>query len=183
MAESLGVSRTPIREAIRRLEEQGLVTYTPHKGVKVITLSVEKVAQLYEVREILEGLAARNLAQVHTPEIIEELNGYIVLAEKEALENNVRELSNINSQFHLALAKFSKNVYLEIIMNMLQTQIGLMMSTSLSYTGRPLKNIEEHKMILEAIKSGDGDFAESIAKHHVRNARDNALKKIGKGGE
>ncbi|WP_233786191.1 GntR family transcriptional regulator [Planococcus halotolerans] len=182
LAEKLGVSRTPIREAIRRLEEQGLVTYVPHKGVKVITLSVAKVAQLYEVRELLEGLAVRNLSQLHTPEIIEELNDFIVKAEKEALENNVKELSLINSEFHLTLARLSQNVYLEIIMNMLQTQIGLMMSTSLSHSGRPLKNIEEHKMILEAIKSGDGDFAESIAKHHVRNARDNALKKIEKGG-
>lgn len=182
LAVKLGVSRTPIREAIRKLEEQGLVTHQPHKGVKVITLSLEKVSQLYDVRELLEGLAAKNLSQIKTPEMIEELKGYVEKAEKEAILNNIKELSDINSEFHLALAKLSGNVYLEVIMNMLQTQIGLMMSTSLSFSGRPLQNIEEHKKIIEAIQSGDGEFAESTAKYHVRQARDNAMKKLEKGG-
>ncbi|TWT27187.1 GntR family transcriptional regulator [Planomicrobium sp. CPCC 101110] len=181
LAEKLGVSRTPIREAIRRLEEQGLVTHVPHKGVKVITLSAEKVAQLYEVRELLEGLAARKLAQVHTPEMIAELNGFIERAEKAAFADNVKEMADINSGFHIALARLSKNVYLEVIMNMLQTQIALVMSTSLSHTGRPLKNIEEHKMIISAIQSKDGDYAENTAKFHVRKSKENALKKIVEG--
>jgi DNA-binding GntR family transcriptional regulator len=182
LAEKLNVSRTPIREAIRRLEEQGLVTHVPHRGVKVITLSVEKVAQLYEVRELLEGLAARNLARMHTAEMIAELNSFIELAQKEAAVNNVKEMAEINSRFHLALARLSQNIYLEAIMNMLQTQIGLIMSTSLSHTGRPLENIEEHKMIIRAIQSGDEDWAENTAKYHVRKSKENALKKIIEGG-
>lgn len=182
LAEKIGVSRTPVREAIRKLEEQGIVTHEPHKGVKVITLSEEKVAQLYDVRELLEGLAVRRLAERQTPQIIEELSGFIERAEKEAVENNVRELAEINSEFHLALARLSGNVYLETIMNMLQTQISLMMSASLSTSGRPLQNIEEHKGLIDAIRSGDGEFAESIAKHHVRKAREHAMKKLA-GGE
>lgn len=183
LAEKIGVSRTPVREAIRKLEEQGIVTYEPHKGVKVITLSQEKVTQLYDVRELLEGLAVRQLAERQTPEIIQELSGFIERAEKEAVANNVKELSGINSEFHLALARLSGNVYLEAIMKMLQTQISLMMSASLSTSGRPLQNIEEHKMLIDAIGSGDGDFAESIAKHHVRKAREHAMKKLAEGGE
>ncbi|MGO1058400.1 GntR family transcriptional regulator [Planococcus sp. FY231025] len=182
LAEKIGVSRTPVREAIRKLEEQGIVTHEPHKGVKVITLSEEKVTQLYEVRELLEGLAVRRLAERQTPQIIEELRGFIERAEKEAVENNVREMAEINSEFHLALARLSGNVYLETIMNMLQTQISLMMSASLSTSGRPLQNIEEHKGLIDAIRSGDGEFAESIAKHHVRKAREHAMKKLA-GGE
>lgn len=182
LAEKIGVSRTPVREAIRKLEEQGIVTHEPHKGVKVITLSEEKVAQLYDVRELLEGLAVRRLAERQTPQMIEELRGFIERAEKEAVENNIRELAEINSEFHLALARLSGNVYLETIMNMLQTQISLMMSASLSTSGRPLQNIEEHKGLIDAIRSGDGEFAESIAKHHVRKAREHAMKKLA-GGE
>ncbi|MFD1861381.1 GntR family transcriptional regulator [Planococcus chinensis] len=182
LAEKIGVSRTPVREAIRKLEEQGIVTHEPHKGVKVITLSEEKVAQLYDVRELLEGLAVRRLAECQTPQMIEELRGFIERAEKEAVENNIRELAEINSEFHLALARLSGNVYLETIMNMLQTQISLMMSASLSTSGRPLQNIEEHKGLIDAIRSGDGEFAESIAKHHVRKAREHAMKKLA-GGE
>ena len=182
LAEKIGVSRTPVREAIRKLEEQGIVTHEPHKGVKVITLSEEKVAQLYDVRELLEGLAVRRLAERQTPQMIEELRGFIERAEKEAVENKIRELAEINSEFHLALARLSGNVYLETIMNMLQTQISLMMSASLSTSGRPLQNIEEHKGLIDAIRSGDGEFAESIAKHHVRKAREHAMKKLA-GGE
>ncbi|WP_416143654.1 GntR family transcriptional regulator [Planococcus koreensis] len=183
LAEKIGVSRTPVREAIRKLEEQGIVTHEPHKGVKVITLSVGKVAQLYDVRELLEGLAARKLAERHTPEGISELARLIDKAEQEAVANNVHELARINSEFHLTLARLSGNVYLEAIMNMLQTQIGLMMSASLSTSGRPLQNISEHKMLIDAIRSGDGEFAESIAKHHVRNAREHAMQKLTEGGE
>lgn len=183
LAEKIGVSRTPVREAIRKLEEQGIVTHEPHKGVKVITLSVDKVAQLYDVRELLEGLAARKLAERQTPEGIGELTALIDKAQQEAVANHVHELARINSEFHLALARLSGNVYLEAIMNMLQTQIGLMMSASLSTSGRPLQNISEHKMLIDAIRSGDGEFAESIAKHHVRNAREHAMQKLTEGGE
>lgn len=183
LAEKIGVSRTPVREAIRKLEEQGIVTHEPHKGVKVITLSVDKVAQLYDVRELLEGLAARKLAERHTPEGIDELTALIDEAEQEAMANHVPELARINSEFHLSLARLSGNIYLEAIMNMLQTQIGLMMSASLSTSGRPLQNISEHKMLIDAIRSGDGEFAESIAKHHVRNAREHAMQKLIEGGE
>ena len=182
LAEKIGVSRTPVREAIRKLEEQGIVTHEPHKGVKVITLSLDKVLQLYEVRELLEGLAARKLSERQTPEVIGELSGLIAEAEKQAMANNVHELARINSEFHLTLARLSGNVYLEAIMNMLQTQIGLMMSASLSTSGRPLQNISEHKMLIDAIRSGDGEFAESTAKHHVRNAREHAMQKL-TGGE
>ncbi|MBZ5199802.1 GntR family transcriptional regulator [Planomicrobium chinense] len=182
LANKIGVSRTPVREAIRKLEEQGLVTHVPHKGVKVVTLTVEKVKQLYEVRELLEGLAARTLSQIQTPEIIDELTDYVARAEKEAVANNIKELSEINSEFHLTLARLSENFYLEAIMTMLQTQISLMMATSLSHEGRPLENIEEHKMMIGAIQSGDGNFAESTARFHVRKAKENALKKIEEGG-
>lgn len=183
LAEKIGVSRTPVREAIRKLEEQGIVTHEPHKGVKVITLSEEKVTQLYDVRELLEGLAARQLAEHPAPQKIEELRGFIERAEIEAVANNIKELAGINSEFHLALARLSGNVYLEAIMKMLQTQISLLMSASLSASGRPLQNIEEHKMLIDAIRSGDGEFAESIAKHHVRKAREHAMKKLAEGGE
>jgi DNA-binding GntR family transcriptional regulator len=147
--------------------------------VKVITLSEEKVTQLYDVRELLEGLAARRLAEHPAPGKIEELSAFIERAEIEAVANNIKELAGI----HLALARLSGNVYLEAIMKMLQTQISLLMSASLSASGRPLQNIEEHKMLIDAIRSGDGEFAESIAKHHVRKAREHAMKKLAEGGE
>ncbi|WP_252312762.1 GntR family transcriptional regulator [Sinobaca sp. H24] len=178
LAKSLGVSRTPIRESLRKLEKYGLVKHEPNKGVRVITVSIDSVKQLYEVRELLEGLGANALARRATENDIEILENIIHEAEKAANENDIGKLSKINSSFHQELAKRSGNQYLESIMETLQSHISLVMSKSLSQSGRPTKNIKEHWMILEAIKQGDPMLAESITKYHVRKAMANAIKKV-----
>jgi len=178
IANEIGVSRTPIREAFKKLIEQGLMEYEPHKGVKVTLYSKEKIEDLYEIRELLEGLSVRRIAERHTDEDIKKLEQYIELAEKAVEEGSLFKLSEINSEFHNTLARLSGNHYLLEIMSALQMQISLLMSQSLSNKGRPYKNIEEHKMIINAIKSGDKFLAEETAKYHVRKSRDNFLLKI-----
>lgn len=178
IANEIGVSRTPIREAFRKLTEQGLMEYEPHKGVKVTLYSKEKIEDLYEIRELLEGLSVRRIAEFHTEEDIKKLEHYIDLAEKEVEEGSLVKLSEINSEFHNTLAKLSGNHYLLEIMSALQMQISLLMSQSLSNKGRPFENIQEHRLIINAIKSGDKSLAEETAKYHVRKSRDNILLKI-----
>ncbi|MFC4736874.1 GntR family transcriptional regulator [Bacillus daqingensis] len=178
LAESLGVSRTPIRESLRKLEKYGLVRHEPHKGVRVVSVDRESVRQLYEVRELLEGLAAATLAKKIQDIDISSMETLLYKAEKAAEENDIKRLSQINAGFHYELAKKSGNMYLEDIMSTLQSHISLVMSKSLSLTGRPQENIAEHWMILQAIKQGDPSLAESITKYHVRKAMEKALKKI-----
>ncbi|BDH60175.1 GntR family transcriptional regulator [Lysinibacillus sp. PLM2] len=178
IANEIGVSRTPIREAFKKLTEQGLMEYEPHKGVKVTFYSKVKIENLYEVRELLEGLAVRRLAKEHTDEDISILERYIEEAEIEVEKGSLIKLPDINSEFHNTLARLSGNHFLLEIMNELYMQLSLLMSQSLSNKGRPIENIQEHKMIINAIKSGDMDLAEETAKFHVRKSRDNMLKRI-----
>jgi DNA-binding GntR family transcriptional regulator len=178
IVKKLGVSRTPVREALRRLEKFGLVTSEPHKGVKVISMSNEKIKQLYEVREVLEGLSAKLIAKSRNEAVIAKL--YLILeeAEKAVEEGNVEELSRINSNFHLQIAKASNNDYLVDIMTTLQTHISLVMTKSLSSKNRPPENLKEHRMILHAIESWDPDYAEAAIKAHVRKSYETALKEL-----
>lgn len=178
LARSLGVSRTPIREALRKLEKYGLVQHERNKGVRVISVTTDSVKQLYEVRELLEGLGASTLAKKATQEDIQVLEMLLHQAEEAAEENDIGKLSEINSTFHLELARRSNNQYLVNIMETLQSHISLVMSKSLSQRGRPIKNIAEHWMIVDAIKQGDPELAKSITCYHVRKAMTKAIEEV-----
>ncbi|MFP7299656.1 GntR family transcriptional regulator [Neobacillus niacini] len=175
ISERLGLSRTPVREAFRQLESLGLIKLDPHKTVVVASMSLSRVEQLYQIREVLEGLGAKLIAEKQDKEAIKQLQNYLKEAEYAIEKKEIIQLSKINTEFHLTIAKGAHNVYLLNIMNMLQTHIGLFMSTSLSSDGRPEQNLQEHKMIVNAIVEGDSDLAESLAKYHVRRAYKNAI--------
>ncbi|MHC2207382.1 DNA-binding GntR family transcriptional regulator [Paenibacillus sp. PvR052] len=174
----LGVSRTPIREAFRKLEKEGLVQYEPHRGVRVISFSHEKIRQLYQVREMLEGLGARLLSQCQNQAANQNLRLLLEQAEQAADQGNIAMLSQINQQFHMGIALGSENVYLINSLQTLQSHITIFMAKSLSQSGRPVENLKEHWLILNAIESGDSELAEVTAKFHIRNAYANAIKQL-----
>ncbi|ALS20795.1 MULTISPECIES: GntR family transcriptional regulator [Paenibacillus] len=179
----LGVSRTPIREAFRKLEKEGLVQYEPHKGVRVISFSHEKIRHLYEVREMLEGLGARLLSQHPNQSAIQRLHKLLEQAEQAAEQGNIALLSKINAQFHMGIASGSENVYLIHALQTLQSHITIIMAKSLSQSGRPVENLKEHWLILNAIESRDPELAEVTAKFHIRNAYSNAIKQLDRRNE
>jgi len=170
LATRLGVSRTPIREAFRLLENLGLVESHPHKGIRVISIPQEQIKYLYQIREVLEGLGVKTLALSKNEEAIIHLRGLIEKAELAMQKEDIALLAKINTEFHLSIAYFSGNIYLKNTMQTLQSHMSLLMSTSLSHRGRPAENIREHRLILQAIENGDSELAEANAKSHVRNA-------------
>lgn len=178
LSEELGVSRTPVREAFRRLEKEGLIEYEPHKGVKIISFSMERIKQLYQVREVLEGLGARILAKSPDKNLILSLQSLLEKAEIAVANGEIARLSEINVKFHMSIASATGNVYLENIMQTLQSHISLGISTSLAQSGRPSQNLQEHWLILNAIKKQDPELAEVAAKSHIRNALANILLRI-----
>ncbi|WP_085524380.1 GntR family transcriptional regulator [Tuberibacillus sp. Marseille-P3662] len=180
IVKKLEVSRTPVREALRRLEKFGLVNSEPHKGVRVISMSKERISNLYQVRELLEGLGAKLISKNKNEKAIERLREIMEKAEQAVKEGDIDKLSNINSQFHMEIAKSSENYYLENIMHTLQSNINLLMATSLSSENRPIQNLKEHHMIIDAIESWDPELAEAVTKSHVRKAYNTALNKIDK---
>lgn len=175
IAKTLGVSRTPVREAFQRLEKEGIVIYTPNKGVTIPTFSIKQLKDIYHVREHMEGLSARLLAENQDKNVLELMREKVKNAAK---EHNIKKQAVINGEFHQLMASSSENPYLINIFQTLQSKINLIRSTSLSYQDRLKTNNIEHIQICDAIESGNGDLAEQVARSHIRNSMKSALSMI-----
>ena len=180
LAEKLNVSRTPIREAFRCLEEIGLVKSEPHKGVRIASYSRRKIADLYDVRENLEGLAARSAASKRSPEDLAAMRAVLELADRFTEANDVETLAQTNNDFHQQLAEMSHNDYLINLLSQMRENISLLFSESPRQKGRTKRTTNEHWLIYQAIDMGYEDLAESAARLHIRNAYNNVIVKLAK---
>ncbi len=180
LAERLEVSKTPVREALNRLKEEGLVEGTPYSGFFVTRISPEDMEEIYELREVLEGLAAREATRKINEEQIKELNSIIQSFENCVRKKELEDYSSLDLKFHNLLAGISKNGRLFQTMQLLRNQTRILMSTSVVLSGRVEASLKEHKKIMEAIVSHKPDLAEQFAREHIRNVKRavlNSLKK------
>lgn len=168
LAERFGISRTPIREAIRLLEADGLIFHQPHHGATIRRLDYAEVMELYEMRSVLEGTAARLAARSASDIEIEEL---IALNDDLAAAGNSETASILNRQFHQALLHSTKNRFLAKSMDSLQKSLMILGPTTLTHPDRAARAIEEHKDILVAIRARDGDAAERAMRAHIEAAQ------------
>ena len=173
LAERFGVSRTPIREALQRLETQSLLT-RDGRSLIVASLDHNQLAELYVVRSELEGLAARLAARHATQEEVRLLRGMI--EEDRALMNQPQALSRANKRFHKQIHLASHNRYLVQQLDLVHRSMALLATTSLSFEGRGLQTLEEHSKIVEAIAAGDGDRAYDALKQHISLAFETRLR-------
>lgn len=168
-----GVSRGPLREAIRRLEERRLVTRSPWLGARVITLDLELLRETFSVREVLEGLAAREAAQRVSDAQIEELRDMLEQHERMlnvASHNYVQ--GTADQDFHFAVARFSGNANLyRLLCGEYYQLIGLFRRQHAIVPGRAKRAFTEHKRIFEAIADRDGELAEILMRRHVGASR------------
>ncbi len=178
LAEEMGVSRTPVREAIRKLELEGLVEMIPRKGAYVAGLSLRDIADVFEIRRALEGLAAELAADRITDEELENLERYLVIISEQIEAGNLEEVVQTDTDFHTLLYQASRNNRLSQIINNLREQIQRFRTTSLSYPGRMKAALEEHRKIVEAISSRDGELARRIAQEHIENAENSLMSMI-----
>lgn len=175
MAERLGVSRTPIREAIRKLELEGLIIILPRKGAYVADLSVKDLTEVLEIRAALEGMATGLAVTRINEEEIEELE-LIALKFHKALENNnLEELLFQDSQFHEAIFKASRNERLIQLNNNLREQVQRFREMYLKKVNRSKKTSREHFDIVEAISSRDISKAEKLARKHIETTENGIL--------
>ena len=177
LAERLGVSRTPVRQALTMLEAEGLVEIAPNRGATVCSFSIEDVWDIYDLRAVLEGHAARRAAgRIERDELerLEELAG-----EMEGLpgrfddhEEEIRTLVALNQEFHGTIVQASRNRRLEHLINR-TVQLPLMFKAFFWYTPheRTISN-RYHRQILESLENGDADRAEIIMREHVYEGRD-----------
>lgn len=168
IAESLGVSRTPIREALHRLESNGLLTHEPHKGAVVKQLDYQSISELYQIREVLEGtgaaLAARQISEVEIGAL------YAMLPLQEAAKDDAQEASRLNRVFHRMYCHGAHNRYLIDMLDGLDLSMALLGRSTLSLDSRKDAAIAEHRAILDAVAAKDSRAAEEAARAHIRAA-------------
>ena len=168
VAQRLNVSRTPVREALGRLAARGFVAPAGGRGLIVRNLDISEVLELYAMREILEGAAAR-LAAEHAsrPEIDALID--IELASTDAA-SDAAGMARLNRTFHETVCRAARNRYLDNASRELQDWIALLGATTFSVAGRPATSHKEHQAIINAIAARDADKAEAVARAHIREA-------------
>lgn len=175
LSEKLGVSRTPIRSALHRLAEEGLVKISANRGATVIGVSAEDVTDIYLIRERLEGLASRLAAERMSEEDKSELINSVELAEFYISKNDADHLREQDTEFHRIIYKASGNRLLCKVLSDLHKNIKSYRKTSLLVEGRTEKSVAEHREILEAILAGNSDEADRLTSLHIERSMKNII--------
>ncbi|WP_153447170.1 GntR family transcriptional regulator [Vibrio algicola] len=174
VARRLQVSRGPLREAMMRVEGLGLIERIPHVGARVITLTPEKLIELYQVREALEGMAARLAARFMTEETWQQL--------KQVLEAHAEHIEQVDGEtyfqqngdfdFHYQIILASKNKQLiNMLCGELYHLVRMYRLQSATRTARPKRALDEHYFILQALRNKDEELAEMLMRRHIAASR------------
>ena len=164
----LGVSRTPVREALRQLELEGLVNIVPNKGAYVTGITEKDIHDIYIVRSYLEGLCARWACENITEAQIEALEEVIYLSEFHAKKEHHEQVLELDNKFHDMIYDASNSKILRHVLSDFHHYVQRIRKITLASTQRAEKSNEEHKAILNAIMERDEDKAERLANEHIR---------------
>ena len=178
LGKELGVSRTPVREALRQL---GLVTIIPNRGAYVTGISRKDIWDIYVMRSMLEGLCARWAAEHITDEQLDELEEAILLSEfqmKKESGFNASQVAVLDGRFHAILYEASGSRILSHVLTDFHNYVKMARVSSVVSEERARKSIREHRQILRAIRDRDADMAEQLANEHIMHVMQN-LKKQG----
>ena len=165
----LGVSRTPVREALRQLELEGLVTIIPNRGAYVNMITAKDVQDIYVIRSMLEGLSARSATQSITAEQLDSMEETLCLSEYHTSKKNYEKLYELDSLFHEQLYEAGGSRILNHILSDFHDYVKMVRKATISTSSRSVTSTEEHRAIFEAIKEKDPDKAEALAKEHVKH--------------
>lgn len=170
LAERLGVSRTPVREALRTLEAEGLVRRAPYRGLVVASITAADVEEIFHIREVLEGLAAHLAAERRSRSHLKTLRGLLPKMEKAFADNDPEAFGDLHRQFHDTLALASASPKLHSLLSTLREYLSF---AALGYAqlGRSQQACEEHRTIVERIASGDAAAAEEVTRAHIRHSK------------
>lgn len=178
LAEEFGVSRTPIREVIRQLELDGLVESIPNRGVFVVGVTPQDIEEIYEIRILVEGLAARWAAERITDEELKALTDAYELMEFYTAKNDIGQIARFNTEFHEIIFEAARSKYLKKILTNIQSYIQWARLSSLKTEGRAERALFEHRAIVEALNNRDSIEAERLIIQHVTNSSENIMKNM-----
>lgn len=172
LAQEFGVSHTPVREALQDLATEGLVERVPYRGVRVLEFTLADLLDLYAVRSVAEGLAARYAAQSITPEESQELEQAFERLKQTPISQDVAEHRRLHRQFHQLIYAFSRHAYLIRTLNQMWNTFPTMMLSNFAQTaenpiGRGTAATAEHRAIVDAIKTHDSNLAGSLMRQHI----------------
>lgn len=170
LGKELGVSRTPVREALRRLELEGLVTIIPNKGATVTGISKKDVRDIYVMRSSLEGLCARWASEHITDEQLDEMEEVLMLAEfhvKREDEDNADQICAMDEKFHSIMYEASESRILGGLLSDYHKYVQGTRRQCVTSKERARKSIREHRQILRALRERDADQAEQLANEHI----------------
>ena len=182
LARRFGTSRGPLRDALRRLEARRLVSTTPNAGARIVSLSIDQLVELYQVREALEGMTCR-LASAHMSDAeIEDLDQLLNTHEREIDRQKGREYFQQHGDldFHFRIAAGCGNELLRTTLCVDHYHLMRMYRNKFSSSrGRPQRALLEHRRILDAIRERDGELAEILMRRHIRAASKNIEQRVG----
>lgn len=178
LAEEMGVSRTPVREAIRKLELEGFVAMIPRRGTYVADISIKDINDVYEIRIALDVLAVGLTAERISDEDLVKLRALLINVEKQIESGDIDKIVEADSQFHDALYQSSHNQRLVGIISNLRDQFTRLRTRSMNYPGRLDNTLKEHKDLVDAIASRDVIRAQELARLHLENAEQTLLAAI-----
>lgn len=173
IATELGVSRTPVREALRQLELEGLVSIVPNKGASVTGITSKDIHDIYMIRSYLEGLCAKWACENITNVQIEALEEVLYLSDFHARRSHFDQMVELDNKFHDLIYKASGSKILNHVLSDFHQYVERVRKVTLARPYRAEKSRKEHEAIVEAIKKRDGDLAEVLAHEHMINTIQN----------
>ena len=174
VADEMGVSRTPVREALKQLELDGLVENIPNRGVIVKGVTPEDIDDIYTMRLAIEGIAARWSIDRMTESSLKELIEIYELMEFYTQKNDIDKIFELNTRFHEVIYKSACSRYLEHVLTDFQQFIKTTRKQSLATEGRMAEALQEHRRIMEAFVNRDAETAVDALVKHIDKSRINA---------
>ena len=171
----LGVSRTPLRAALHRLAEEGLIEISPNRGAVVMGIGKEELVDIYKIRMRLEGLASAEAAKKISAEDKKRLKEIVELSDFYIAKQDSERLKELDTEFHSIIYQAGGNRMLCKVLSDLHKNVHIYRKRSLTVVDRLEKSVSEHKMILAAIEHGDADAADRLTSSHIEAALNNLL--------
>ncbi len=169
LAQELGISKTPVRDALQELEREGFVTRILFKGTCVTEVTIKDLTEVFQLRAVLEGLAVRLAAPLFSPDELDQIGQNLTAAEAALTEGDLAVCSELGKSLHDAIIDKVDSQRLTLIIRNLDDHVQRFRAISDQISGRLNKSVKEHRRVLDALRRQDPDAAEQAMRNHLHS--------------